>query len=484
MDNLDNVTLRDVNIALARQNFYEFCKLTDSEGYTEVRPHAKILCDTLQAFYEGELLKEDGDPYTKLMIRLPPQHLKSRTLVNFTKWVFGQNQKERIITGSYGDSPATDFSRYTRDGIREVRNTPDQYVFSDVFPNVRVKKTDASVQKWSLEGEHFSYLGVGCGGAVTGKGATLRLADDLVKDAEEAMNDAALEKIWRWFSGTFSSRTSAKGGEIKEIVCGTLWGEGDPQMILQDTEGDEWYILSMPIYDDEKDEMLCDDLMSKKKFLELKKRMFVDSRTKMIFYANYMCEAISDNESKCFPRSTLKTYKEIPKITVNENGVDVVRDQGRVIAFADTADEGMDYFAMPIARVIGNSVYLFDCIFDQHDLTIQEGQVSAKVKQHKIRKIVIETNNAGAYFRRRLIELNRSLETYGQWSKANKMSRILSMAGIIKLHFYFPENPSPVMRQFMNQVYKLKKTARKEDDAADSLAGLAHHLELIYNIFA
>ncbi len=33
-------------------------------------------------------------------------------------------------------------------------------------------------------------------------------------------------------------------------------------------------------------------------------------------------------------------------------------------AIADTADEGMDYFAMPIARVYGNRVYIFDCIFD------------------------------------------------------------------------------------------------------------------------
>ena len=206
----EGIDLRQIQIARAKKTFYEYCRLTDPEGYTDARPHAKILCDRLQAFYEGELLKDNGEPYMKIMIRLPPQHLKSRTLVNFTKWVFGNNIEERIITGSYGDAPATDFSRYTRDGIREVANTQDQFVFSTIFPDVRVKKTDASVQKWALEGQHFSYLGVGCGGAVTGKGATLRIIDDLIKDAEEAMNEASLDKIWRWLSGTFSSRTSAK----------------------------------------------------------------------------------------------------------------------------------------------------------------------------------------------------------------------------------------------------------------------------------
>ena len=241
----EGIGLRQIKIARAQKVFYEYCRITEPEFYNDKKPHLKKLCDTLDDFYNGRLMKTDdsGDPFMKLMIRMPPQHSKSRTLVNFTKWVFGKNVEERIITGSYGDAPATDFSRYTRDGIREVKNSQEQYVFSDIFPDVRVKKTDASVQKWALEGQHFSYLGVGCGGAVTGKGATLRLSDDLVKDAEEAMNESSLEKIWRWFSGTFSSRTSAKGGEIKEIVCGTLWGEGDPQMILQETEGDEWFVL-------------------------------------------------------------------------------------------------------------------------------------------------------------------------------------------------------------------------------------------------
>lgn len=486
------IGLREIKIAQAKKVFYEYCRLTEPDFYDDNKPHLKILCNALDDFYHGRLIKPDGsgDPFMKIMIRLPPQHGKSRTLVNFTKWVLGNNQEERIITGSYGDDPATDFARYTRDGIQEIANTLEQFVFSTIFPNVRIKKGDSGVQKWALEGQHFSYKGVGVDGAVTGKGATLRIVDDLIKDEKVAMNDNALEGIWRWFVGTFSSRTSAEGGEIKEIFCGTLWCEGDPQMKLIEIEGDEWYIVNMPAYDAVTDKMLCPKLLNKKSFLKQKKRAEADPRTKIVFYANYLCEAIDDNETKAFPRSSLKTYSSIPMDVIYTDEGEKRVPMGWVFAFVDTADEGDDYFAMSILRIIPSAVkdepgsaYLIDVIFDQHDLTVQESQVKAKIREHKIRKVAIETNNAGAYFVRRCRALNRGVEFYGQWSKANKMARIIGMAGLIKLNFYFPKKPTPVVASFMKQVYALLKTAKKKEDAADSLAGGCYHLDDTYKLF-
>jgi hypothetical protein len=464
-------TLRDIKIELSRRDFWEYCKTSEPDFYKESRPHLKRLCGTLNDFYYGKLLKDDGSPYTKLMIRIPPQHGKSRTLVNYTKWCLGKNNQERIITGSWGDSAASDFARYTRDGISEVANLEKQIVFSDIFPGTKIKHGNASVQKWALEGQHFNYLGVGYGGGVTGKGATLRIIDDLVKDAEAALNDTTLNKLWVWLSGTFSSRNSAEEGEVREIFCATLWGENDPQYILEQTEKGEWYVLSMPIYDAEKDEMLCSDFMSKQAFEKLKKRMLVDSRTTMIFHANYMCEAISDNESKVFAKSSLQYYDKLPE------------EEYFTIGQIDPADEGDDHFSFPIARVYGNYVYIVDAIFDQENLTLQEPKVQAKHKVHRFAEVVIETNNAGAYFRRRLEDLIPDLNTYGNWAKATKMPRIIQYAGLVKLYFRFPNNPTPALQKLMIQLWKLKSTSKKEDDAGDSISGLAAHLEKHYGIF-
>lgn len=465
------ITLRDVKIELSRREFWEYCKTKEPDFYKESRPHLKKLSIILDDFYNGRLLKDNGEAYAKLMIRLPPQHGKSRTLVNFTQWVLGSNNEERIITASYGDAPASDFARYTRDGINEVSNTKEQIVFSDIFPTTKIKQGNASVQKWALEGQHFNYLGVGYGGGVTGKGATLRIIDDLVKDAEVALNNTALDKIWRWLSGTFSSRNAAEGGEVKEIFCATLWGENDPQAILEKTEGEDWFILSMPIYDAESDQMLCDELMSKPVFEKLKKRMLVDSRTALIFHANYLCEAISDNQSNVFAKSSLQYYDKLPD------------EEYFTIGFADPADEGDDNFSMPIARVYGNYVYLVDAIFDQENLTKQEPKIQSSHKIHRYGELVIETNNAGAYFSRRIRELAPDLNVFGQWSKATKMPRIIQYAGLVKLYFRFPNNPNASTQRLMTQLWKLKSTSKKEDDAGDSISGLAAHLEKHYHLF-
>lgn len=466
-----NVCLKDIKVELARRHFWEYCKLLEPDFYKDSRLHLKELCNTLEDFHYNNLKDEKGDIVIKLMIRMPPQHGKSRTLVNFTKWTLGKNNQERIITASRSDSQAMDFSRYTRDGISETANTENQIVFSDIFPHTKIKRGDASIQKWALDGQHFNYLGVGVEGGVTGKGATLRIMDDLVKDAAQALNDAALKKIWVWLSGTFSSRNSAEEGEVKEIFCATLWGENDPQYILEQTEGDEWYILSMPIYNAETNTMLCDDFMNLKAFEKLKKRMLVDSRTELIFHANYLCEAIGDNESKVFAKSSLHYYDKLPE------------EEYFTISFADPADEGDDNFSMPIARVYGSYVYLVDAIFDQENLTLQEPKIQSKHKVHKFGRIVVETNNAGAYFSRRLRELMPDLDVFGKWSKATKMPRIIQYAGLVKLYFRFPNNPTPALQKLMAQLWKLKSTDKKEDDAGDSISGLAEHLEKYYGIF-
>lgn len=199
-------------------------------------------------------------------------------------------------------------------------------------------------------------------------------------------------------------------------------------------------------------------------------RMKVDSPTD---YENIVLGGwIEELDGLIFPKSSLKRYTEFPENV-----------EYFTIAFADTADEGNDNFAMPIARVYNERVYIIDAIFDQQNLTIQEGQVTSMVKLHGIGELIVETNSFGAYFKRRIQELIPHLNIYGQNAKSNKIARILSMSGIIKHFFYFPENPNETTERFIKQVTSIMKTSKDNDDAPDSLSGLAAHLEKFYQIF-
>jgi PBSX family phage terminase large subunit len=181
---------------------------------------------------------------------------------------------------------------------------------------------------------------------------------------------------------------------------------------------------------------------------------------------------VAELEGQIFPERSLKRYKEFPE-----------NMEYFTIAAIDTADEGDNFFSMPIARVYGNRVYIFDAIFDQDNLTIQESQVQSKVKEDRINEAVVETNSFGAYFSRRIRELIPDLEVFGQPAKANKMGRIIAQAGLIKRHFYFPENPNETLKKFMDQLIALLKTSTEFDDAADSLAEMSAYLEHYHGLF-
>ena len=172
---------RQAKLELARRDFWEFCKLLAPDFYMDGRDYLEHICHEFQSFYESD--------DKVLIINEPPRHGKSRTAGLFAQWVFGKNPSEKIITGSYNEQLSTTFSRGVRNAIQERKASKDRFVYSDVFPNTRLKKGSSAANLWTLEGQHISYLATSPGGTVTGFGATLMILDDIVKNYEEAMNE-------------------------------------------------------------------------------------------------------------------------------------------------------------------------------------------------------------------------------------------------------------------------------------------------------
>lgn len=191
--------------------------------YRDDRAYLKELRTRLQTFCES------GNKV--LVINMPPRHGKSRTAVLLSQWLlFGRDpsekseKSEKIMTGSYNETLSTSFARSVRDGISEERFSPDKIVYNDIFPDTRIKYGDAVANKWSLEGQYASYLATSPGGKATGFGARKLIIDDLIKNSEEAFNEASLEKQWSWFTDTMLSRTET-GYQL--IIIMTRWANRD-----------------------------------------------------------------------------------------------------------------------------------------------------------------------------------------------------------------------------------------------------------------
>ena len=159
---------QQAKLELARREFFYFCHLLAPDFYKMDRHYLKALCDDMQEFYESD---DDVSIYN-----LPPRHGKSRTAGLLAQWVFGRNQQEKIMTGSYNEILSSTFSKAVRNGIQEVKADPNKIVFSDIFPGVRIKHGDAAMNLWALEGGHNNYLATSPTGTATGFGCTCFLS--------------------------------------------------------------------------------------------------------------------------------------------------------------------------------------------------------------------------------------------------------------------------------------------------------------------
>jgi len=397
---------------------------------------------------------------------LIPTH-NTRTLVNFCEWTLGKNTSERIIACSYNDDVASDFSRYTRDGIDATRNFDEDIIYSDIFPDTKIKQGNASYQKWALEGQFFNYIGSGVGGTITGKGGTTLLIDDPVKGAEEALNENHLDKLWVWYTSTFLSRTSAEHGEPLEILNMTRWSKKDLcGRILDSEDKDNWLILKMEAYDKKSNKMLCEDFLSYERYLYLRSQM-VD----MIFEANYHQKPI-DLQGILYKQ--LKTYKDIPK---DENGRSLFK---RILSYTDTADTGNDWLCSIVFGEYNKEAYILDVYYTQDGMEITEPAEAKFLHDNKVNLAYIESNNGGRGFARAvqriLWENHKSRSPVIKWfhQAGNKEARIFSASAFVQEHIYLPLNWKDRWPDFHRDLISyLKEGKNKFDDAPDAITGIA-----------
>ena len=155
-----------------------------------------------------------------------------------------------------------------------------------------------------------------------------------------------------------------------------------------------------------------------------------------------------------------------------------------IIAYADVADQGEDYFSMPIGAIFGKQLYIIDWIFTQKPIEFWSEFVYNAFEKYDITKAIFESNNQGL-MATKLIK-NKISPKYKNRIKAapnsaNKHSRIITMAEVTIIpNFCFPKIMNGQFYEAYEFLlnYKYDKSYKK-DDAPDSLAGLAKLFNLI-----
>lgn len=443
-----NSKLKAVKCELARRSFWEFEKTLFPDFFTDDRTHLKLLADTLQDLYEGRL------GVSRLMINMPPRHAKSFTLVNFCQWILGTSSENRIIAVSYNEILSSRFSRGVRDSIDTINFDPDKITFSDIFPNVKIKKGDASSSMWSLENQYFNYLGTGFGGTITGVGCRVGIIDDPVKNDKEAFNDRVLEEHYKFYTDTYLSRLEPNSIQIINM---TRWATKDLCGRILEVEPDKWHVLKLKAYDSEKDEMLCESLLSKEDYFDKKSKT-----SPAVFGANYDQEPV-DEYGKMYAK--FQTYDELP--------------EGPVKNYTDTADEGKDYLCSINYIEHNKQAYIVDVYYTKDGMEITEPEVAEFLTKSNVAKSRIESNNGGKGFARsvkRILKVIGNSFTTVTWfhQSDNKVARIFSHSFWIGENVFYPKDWHNQWPEFHKSMTTYKKEGKNlHDDAQDTITGIA-----------
>jgi predicted phage terminase large subunit-like protein len=192
----------------------------------EVTPFHQLMIDDIEELLAGKI--------KKLAIICPPRH--GKTLLGnimMPAYALGRNPTETVISVSYGSELSETWGRR----VRNILSDPD---FHRIFPACALSPDSAAAYRFTTTagGE---YSAVGRGGPITGKGASLLILDDLLKDASEANSDTVCRGNIEWLQHVAFTRLTPNG---RVLAISTRWSEKDAMGWILQQHG--WKVLHLP----------------------------------------------------------------------------------------------------------------------------------------------------------------------------------------------------------------------------------------------
>lgn len=190
----------------------------------------------------------------RLIISMPPRHGKSELISRlFLGWYMGRHPERDVMLCAYNAKLAEDFGQ-------ELRLMFLNPVYQQIFPDISLQNGQRSKADLGLiQGGKCRFVGIN--GSITGRGFDLGIIDDPIKNAAEAASPLKREKIWRFLTNDFMSRTHHNQSAI--IMVMTRWHADDPVARLTDPRHDlykpeiaeYWQVVNLPALA-EKDDIL------------------------------------------------------------------------------------------------------------------------------------------------------------------------------------------------------------------------------------
>lgn len=444
--------------------YVEWNREPDKKFYPPRRKVLRQVVDCLQELADDEL--------DLLSISLPPGSGKTTLAIFFLTWLAGKYPNEPILTGSHSNS----FVRGVYDEVLRILEPYGDYLWRDVFPDVRVTNTNAKDCRIDIDQrqrfETLEFTSIGTGNAGLYRASTLLYCDDLVSGIEVALSKERLDKLWETY--TTDLRQRKIGNHCKELHIATRWSVHDVigRLEAEYGESNRAKFISVPALD-ENDESNFDYMygvgFSTKFYHE--QRNIMDEVSWKALYMNQPIE----REGLLYRAEELQRYFELPD-----------EEPDAVLAVCDTKDRGSDYCVMPIVYQYGQRYFIEDFICDNSNPDVVEARLVEKLLKHHVYYARFESNSAGGRIAQKVQEEVKKkggiTKITTKFTTANKETKIIVASGFAKENFLFKDEEyckeHKEYKTAMNFLCSYTMVGRnKHDDVPDSIAMLVDFID-------
>lgn len=440
--------------------YVEFDREPKKKFYMPRREKLRPIVDALQELAD--------DMLDLLAISLPPGTGKTTLAIFYLTWLAGRYPDQPMLTGSHSNS----FVRGVYDECLRILDPEGEYLWHDVFPNVRVSNTNAKDCRIDLgerkRFETLEFTSIGTGNAGLYRAATLLYCDDLVSGIEVALSKERLDKLWETY--TTDLRQRKIGDRCKELHIATRWSVHDVIGRLEQEyeKSDRARFIVIPAMDD-KDESNFDyeyGVGFSTRFYQ-EQREIMDEVSWLALYQNQPIE----REGLLCREDELRRYFELPD-----------RDPDAIISICDTKDKGSDYAFLPVGYQYGSDYYIDDCICDNSNVEIVDIRMIEILIRDKVQLSRFESNSAGGRVAQKVQEevKKRGGITHitTRFTRENKETKIIVNAPWWKEHCLFKDSSLYKPNSDYGRMIKFLTTyttagKNKHDDVPDGMAMFA-----------
>jgi predicted phage terminase large subunit-like protein len=414
-----------------------------------------------------------------LTVSMPKRSGKSQVEINFACMMSGKNPNGSSLIEGTGDALVNSF----HNGCLEYLQTPNEYLFYDIFPNSKIVQTKADMKIINLD-QKSRFPTIMCRSIDSSQvglseATNVLMLDDCVDGREEGKNRFRLDTKWETISGDILGR-AIEGTPV--VFSGTRYSMYDPIGKMQNFAEEnnwKWRSIETPALDFDTDE-------SNYEYVREGKKVFTTS------YFKEQRELLSEEQFESefqqqpfeakgllFPKKELKTYMKLPP--------DISPDA--IIAACDTAHDGDDSLCLVIGAIYEQDVFIIDVVFDNSESKYTKPQCAKKLVEHNVVQVTFESNNAGDYYGNDVVTLVQGqggkINAKYKRSISNKQTRIEFASDGIKKNFYFKHHSLYEKNsQYYNYIDELTHHTRSgkvlHDDAPDATAMLENEVRFIH----